>query len=583
MSRRFALALVLALAVGGSARAEVVGRGAMDRVRADGQATVAIVLKTPDGGGASIGRRRSLIDGVRSRVLQRMARRDVEVIHAYATVPGFVATVSADGLAALASSPDVVRVDLDAPGHAALAHSVPQIRADRVHERGIGGNGVVMAIVDAGVDASHPDLAGALVHEECFCGRELCCPGGIARASGPGSAALGNPHGEHVAGIALSRGHVSSVGVAPQAKLVAIRVLDDRNNGYLSDWIAALDWIDANRPDVRVVNMSLSSFAVYTGDCANNCTGDGCADNMLFAGVIGHLRQRGTLVFAAAGNGGNARVLTSPACVEPTIAVGAVDGADRVAPFSDGGPLLDLLAPGVGIVSDGPNGGLSTMEGTSMATPHAAGTAALLLSARPSASADEIDEALRRTGVPVFDARSGRTTPRVDALAALNAVSENVEVARGGGSRASDCMLEWNFIPPNIVRQGRRPLAVCTDNDPACDADTQIGHCTFLLSLCFNIPDPLLPQCAIDEPLTSFHLFSPRSGAAPGSVERSNADSLSASLPLFPLQASSTCTEAFPLVVERRGGGSGLADVRLGVTSPTRRDDDRFSLLCEAP
>jgi hypothetical protein len=582
MCRRFALALVLALAAGGGAHAEVVGRGAMARARAVGQATVAVVLKMP-GGGASVHRRRSLIGGLRARVLQGMPARDFKVIHAYATVPGFVATVSAAGLAELASSPDVLRVDLDAPGHAALAHSVPQIRADRVHARGIGGAGVVMAILDSGVDASHPDLAGAVVDEECFCAQERCCPGDTARASGPGSAALVNTHGEHVAGIALSRGHVSSVGVAPQAKLVAVRVLDRFATGYLSDWIAALDWIATDRLDVRIVNMSLSGSDLYAGDCVHDCSGDYCAENMLFADVIGHLRERGTLVFAAAGNEADAEALTSPACVEPAIAVGAVDGADRVFSSSNGGPLLDLFAPGVKIVSDGSNGGLSVMSGTSMATPHAAGTAALLLSARPSASADEIEEALRGTGFPVLDPRSGRTTPRVDALAALNAVSENAELARGGGSRASDCMVEWNFIPPSIVRQGRRPLAACTDNDPLCDADTQAGRCTFLLSLCFNIPDPLLPQCAIDEPITSLRLFSPRPGAPAGSVERSNADALRAALPVFPLHASSTCTEAFPLVVARPGASSGLAEVRLGVTSSTRRDNDRFSLVCEAP
>src|SRR5690606_19660919 len=133
----------------------------------------------------------------------------------------------------------------------------------------------------------------------------------------------------HVAGIAVSRGRVAPPGVAPGAALVAVRVLDDHNRGFLSDWIAALDWLAAERPDVRVVNMSLVSQAVFAADCEQGCgSQSGCATNRLFAAAIDALWERGALVFAASGNDGRPNAVAAPACVSRAVAVAAVDDDD---------------------------------------------------------------------------------------------------------------------------------------------------------------------------------------------------------------------------------------------------------------
>jgi hypothetical protein len=458
----------------------------------------------------------------------------------------------------------------------------------------VSGIGATIAVIDTGIEADHPDVVDALVHEECFCSagrigdrdRPNCCPGGTAHASGPGSAASADSHGPHVAGIVLSRGRVAPTGVAPGALLVAVRVLDARNQGFVSDWIAALDWIAAERFDVRVINMSLVSNVVYAGDCGRQCGGAmGCAANELLADVIEQLRDRGTLLFAAAGNAGRLNQMSAPACVAPTVAVGAVDANDAVAGFSNTSSELDLIAPGVDIVSDGLGGQREQMSGTSMASPHAAGAAALLLSARPGLGADDIERILRSTGVPVLDGRTQRTTPRVDAFAALHEAARGAELERGGGgSRSADCLLEWSFVPPEIVRRRGWPLVECRDNDPACDADQELGRCTFVYSPCFNMRDPLLRGCAVDEPLLRFAVSSPPIDAPVGSLDRVNVDYLASALPDFPFAGSDTCSATIPFIVARpRANAPGRSHLRMSVVSASRHDYDHLVFECLPP
>lgn len=599
--RMLALAL-LGLLLSGPATAGQVSQAVRECADRNGEASVVVLLRAPAAPADATGRvgRGALLARLRAAVLAA-AGDGVTIEHAYRTVPGFAARVTPEALQRLAGDPAVVRVDLDALGTVALDRSVPQIRADQVQARGIDGTGTVIAVIDTGVDAAHPDIAGALLDEECFCrggniggrSRPPCCPNGQARQSGAGSAASVADHGPHVAGIALSRGRIAPVGVAPGARLVAVRVLDGQNIGLQSDWIAALDWIAAERPDVRVVNMSLVSEKVFGVECERNCEDpDSCAINHLYAEVIEALWQRGTMVFAASGNVRKTNMMSAPACISRAVAVGAVDRADAIASFTNRSAGLDLLAPGIAIVSDGltvdahgiPTSGLSTQSGTSMASPHAAGAAALLLSARPGLTADEVVGLLVETGAPVKDPLTGRTTPRIDAFAALTAAMRGPELVRGGGGRASDCLLEFSIVPPEAVGPQAAPTVACTDNDPLCDGDTVLGRCTFELSTCFNMRDPLLRECAVDQSLERVETLAPRPDAPAGTAERANADAIAAALPSFPFAGSATCGTPVPFVVERPArGGAGRGDVRMRVTSATRSDYDRIRFRCLPP
>ncbi len=561
----------------------------------------ATLSQTTHNGSAEVvvGLRRGVDALPAASAMERTMPADIAVRHCYESVAGFSARLTAPGLAALADHPDVQWIAADIGGGGALEESVPRIGADRVHRRFVTGGDVVVAVLDSGVEASHPDIAGAVIHEECFCSgscpgllcEPACCPDGGARASGPGSAAPGHPHGTNITGILLSRGNVAGTGVAPATQVVAVRVLDAANSGLVSDWLAALDWIAVHRRDVRIVNMSLASFRVFSGDCVAKCeeecrAEDGCdADaacglNRMIGDVVATLRRRGTIVVAAAGNQLRSNRISTPACVPGVLAVGATNRDDSVADFSNAGVELDLLAPGVDVISSGVDGELSLLcsdiggericGGTSMAAPHVSGTAALLASARPSASAEQIEAAMIETGVPIVDERSGRTYPRIDALAAFRALTRVRQIEPAGGSGQSDCLLGWNFIPPDIVRRSATPVAACSDG-AFCDADDTTGQCTFLLSLCFNVRDPLLPFCATGEAIASVQL-----PAAKSVIEKANADAIRAALPPTPLRGADLCTRPIPLSVpvER------VTSVRLQTRTATRTDEDAFVLRC---
>jgi hypothetical protein len=629
-----AAALLSFLAAAG--RGAVIDGEAMARARQEGRVAVVVLMREPaeTARGNWPAPRGAAIARLRASVLDGVTKGEVEVRRAFEVLPGFAAVVSASGLERLSAHPEVVRVDVDAEGSGGLAVSVPQIGADRVHARGITGKGAVVAVLDTGVDSDHPDLADALIHEECFCSGS-CCPDGTSRQSGSGSAESRHDHGVHVSGIVLSRGRVSAPGVAPGASLIAVRVLNDQNRGSLSDWIAGLDWIAANRRDVRVVNMSLVSDALFAGDCDESD-----ALNILFAKAIDLLYQNGTLVFAAAGNNARPDKLTSPACIRNAISVSSVTSDDEIAFIGNSGPNLNLLAPGVDIESDAAGGGLIVLSGTSMASPHASGAAALLFSAQPGASASLVESVMTATGVPIRDVRNDRVTPRVAALAALTELDNSAEMLRGGGSEDTDCLLEWNFIPPSIARDFPHGVAVCTDGDPSCDADGEEGRCTFELSLCFNMTDPRLPRCEPTEPLGSYEATVTSAlvcagdcdgdlavsvdeligavgialGTQPlstcpaadvdgnGLVEASdlvaivgnglvgchamkdlNAYTFADLLPSFPIAGTRICSVPLPIVVMRPPGSEarGLGAVRMNVRSESRRDYDRIVLICE--
>ena len=303
------------------------------------------------------------------------------------------------------------------------------IGGDVVHAAGYTGKGVTVAILDSGIDYTHPDLADRVIDQQCFCNTG-CCPNGQSTQSGTGSALDENGHGTNVAGIVASKGTVASVGVAPGVQIVAVRVLDkDGAFSGLSQVISGLQWVYDNHPEVRVINASLGTFSLFTGYCDTQSSAA--------AQIINKLRARGTLVFLSSGNQASTTQMASPACVQNSMSVGAVyDGnnnsvtfpsvctdatttADQVTCFTNSNNTLDLLGPGAVITSTGKGGGRSSYIGTSQASPHCAGAAAILLQINPALTPDDIDSILKSTGKPVADQRNGVVTPRLNLLAAV--------------------------------------------------------------------------------------------------------------------------------------------------------------------
>ena len=259
------------------------------------------------------------------------------------------------------------------------------------------GDGVRVAILDTGVQLSHPDLAGRITASK-----------NIIRPRR--SADDDNGHGTHVAGIiAATDNSVGVVGVAPSANLLVAKVLDYRGRGYISDIIAGLDWAVAS--GAKVVNLSLGLTA----------------DVPSLHAAIDTAIQAGVTVVAAAGNDGGA--VSFPAAYPEVIAVGATDQSDSIAPWSSRGMSLDVVAPGENITSTYRRSRYAQMSGTSMAAPHVTAAAALL-EALPSTcdtdgngkcAASEIEARLRETAqdllTPGYDANSG--AGRLDVARAL--------------------------------------------------------------------------------------------------------------------------------------------------------------------
>jgi len=306
-----------------------------------------------------------------------------------------------------------------ASGAGGLTDTLPLIRADQVHQMGIRGNDVEIAVVDSGFDSDHPDLAEALLAEHCFCANSTadCCPNGQAEQSGPGSAEDDHGHGTHVSGIAASRGVTTGEGMAPAARITAVKTLDSNNSFQSSaDITAALDWLHVNRPNLDAVNMSLYTNAHFPSACDTTFSW-----TQAMAMAVDNLTQRGVLVVTIAGNDGMADQLPAPGCLTGVVTVGATTLQDNVPGFSTSAAGVDLLAPGVNVAAPIIGGGVGTLSGTSMAAPHVAGLAALMLEANPGLTPLTLRCAMAETGVPVVD-WNGLTGPRIDALSAVAAV-----------------------------------------------------------------------------------------------------------------------------------------------------------------
>ena len=369
---------------------------------------------------------RDVVERVRERgsarvvVLMREARA-IDGFGSLDTVP--VAWGSADdaAVAKFATDPNVVAVDLDVSGRGGDVETNELIRADVAQHAGYYGSGVTVAVLDSGFDPNSVDLAGQVVDEQCFCqnsGGTGCCPNRQTTQSGPGAARDEAGHGTNVTGIIASRGIRAPLGVAPGVKVVAVRVLDQNNRfSGISQVLQGLSWVATNHPEVRAVNLSLYTDALFAGYCDNAASWA-----QAFSQLVTTMRSHGTAVFACAGNDSSSSTMGAPACIQPVIAMGAGTKTDVVASFSDSDDALDLLAPGVNVTSTGLNANTSTYTGTSQATPHGTASAAVLFAMRPGLSVDEMESVLKSTGRPIADARNGVTRSRIDLFAAVEAL-----------------------------------------------------------------------------------------------------------------------------------------------------------------
>ncbi|OGO24506.1 MAG: hypothetical protein A2Z28_00270 [Chloroflexi bacterium RBG_16_51_9] len=237
------------------------------------------------------------------------------------------------------------------------------------------GAGVKVAIVDTGIDQDHPDLVGNIKGGVNFVAK--------GRTVDPSKWDDDNGHGSHVAGIvAAVDNDIGVIGVAHQAWLYGVKVLDKRGSGYLSDVILGIEWSIDN--GMQVINMSLGTSS----------------DVQSLHDAVDAAYAAGIVLVAAAGNSGDTDPdddVIYPAKYASVIAVAATDDTDTRASWSSDGPDVESAAPGVSIYSTYKGGGFATLSGTSMASPHVAGTVALVLAANPTLTPGDVRATLQAT------------------------------------------------------------------------------------------------------------------------------------------------------------------------------------------
>jgi subtilisin len=369
------------------------------------------------------------------------------------TMPYMAVTVDEEGLAALQNDPNVLGIYNNDPQPLLTQYAnelVGASGAEGAWALGYDGTGYAVAVLDTGVDFTHPALAGKNVHEACFSydtngvpvqlapGIESpavsACPAeatidpntGDVTMIGPGAAqpatCNGCDHGTHVAGIAA--GDTSNFkGVAPGADVIGVNVFtiftDTTACSNLAgtsppctmtfpfDQMRGLEEVYKVRNDFNIASVNLSLGGGGFGSACDSAE-PGYAD------LVNSLRNAGIAVVAAAGNGGFTNAISRPACYSGAVSVGSTTVSnDTVSSFSNSAGILDLLAPGQSINSSVPGGGYVTYAGTSMAAPYVAGAWAIMRQMFPGDSVTQTLARLQDTGKPITDSRNGLIRSRI--------------------------------------------------------------------------------------------------------------------------------------------------------------------------
>ena len=381
-------------------------------------------------------------------LLTRMMEYEVLSVKKFKYIPYIAMTVDVKCLDYLEQDPAVKSIEEQILAKPLLEYSNPVIGSSAAWEKGFSGAGQAVAILDTGVDSTHPFLKDRVVSEACYStatesDQKSLCPGGVTGETGPGSSmppAGSSDHGTHVAGISAGQSYEGTEfsGVAKDASIIGLQVFlgggfdPDDPNKSLQYFAKDVDIISGLE---RVLELSTSfniaSANMSLGGGSGSSGNDYCDDvNTAAKAAIDNLRYVGIATVIASGNVGRTNGQSWPACYSTGINVGSTDvknpgnsySTDNVSSFSNSSPVLNLLAPGQKINSSVFEGKFDKYSGTSMAAPQVAGAWAVLKSKVPRASVDQVLSALVTTGKSVVDLRNGLLKPRIQVDAALDAL-----------------------------------------------------------------------------------------------------------------------------------------------------------------
>ena len=416
-----------------------------------------------------VDQQRQMLTAVQDIVLTDLAGVATDNVKRFETIPYLALTVDAEGLTALVDSDPVITIEEDVAVPAALLDSVPLIGATPLHSspHGYDGTGFTVAILDTGVDKSHPFLdGGKVVSEACYSTNRAAdhatstCPGGVAESTAAGSGVACDipdcDHGTWVAGIAAGKDGTGATGgtlqgVAPGASIIAIQVFSKLSAkslrcivsgkeecfaSYVSDQIKGLERVYALRNTYKIaaVNLSLGG-----GKYASPC------DFSARKATIDNLRAAGIATVTTSGNRGYDGAASAPGCISSAITVGASDKRDQLWWLSNHASFVDMIAPGVAIQSSVLDGAYEAGTGTSAAAPHVTGCFALYRDKYPSASVTTIEAALEESA-PVSLSRGGISKPRIDCHAAVLAPIAKTPLSPRGATTDSTPTYSWKAL-----------------------------------------------------------------------------------------------------------------------------------------
>ena len=427
---------------------------------------------------------RQAISRKQDGILQTMTTQGITNFRKFESIPSLMMEVNEAALKDLLSNPEIAHIEEDVAVPPVLPQSVPLIGGNNAWALGYSGSGQTIAILDTGIDKSHPFLTGKVVSEACYSttsasyGSTTLCPDGSQGQVGAGAGVncsttiVGCDHGTHVAGIAAGNGAGAGVafsGVAKDAGLISIQVFSQFTGSncnplpspcilsFTSDQIRGLEQVYtlSSQYAIASANMSLGG-----GKYTTPCDGDSRK------AIVDNLRSIGIATVIAAGNDGALDGLAAPACISSAISVGATTKSDAPAAYSDSAPFLSLLAPGGNasggsgdIYSSVPGGGFAYKAGTSMAAPHVSGTWAVLKSKTPTATVGQILGVLTATGVSIPNALNGVAKPRIRIDLAVSTALDVTPPGPPGGLNATavsavQINLSWASASDNVAVSG---------------------------------------------------------------------------------------------------------------------------------
>ncbi|UTR11816.1 peptidoglycan-binding protein [Evansella sp. LMS18] len=297
-----------------------------------------------------------------------------KVDQAFKHIPIVSGEMPAQAMKALENNPNVLAVEVDQLVEITnwdMEWGINRIEAPRSWESGLSGKGIKIAVLDTGI-AEHPDLPLA---------------GGVSVTSYTDTYFDDHGHGTHVAGIIGAKGNSTVRGIAPEASLYAVKVLNGSGTGYLSDILKGIEWAVNNQMDIINISLGVVNDSISLNQAVDNAY------------------DKGILVVASAGNKGNSDgsgdTVLYPARFNSVIAVSATDINNNRGSFSATGPAIEIAAPGVNILSTDLSNRYSRRSGTSMAAPYVSGVLALMKESAPEQNHVELRKLMQQSAIDI--------------------------------------------------------------------------------------------------------------------------------------------------------------------------------------